>query len=41
VFDRDGITVPEQVRRSIRAWLVEKGIKVKTDRKQAVTRKRS
>ena len=40
VWDRDGITVAEQVRRAIRRWLDEKGVKVKADRKRADTRKR-
>ena len=39
--ERDGVPVPEQVRRAIRGWLEEKGIKVKSERKRAVTRKRS
>ena len=39
VWDRDGITAPEQVRRAIRAWLEQKGVKVKPERKRAVTRK--
>lgn len=41
VWDRDGIAVPEQVRRAIRQWLEQKGVVVKTDRKRAGTRKRS
>ena len=40
VWDRDGITAAEQVRRAIRAWLEQKGVKVKSERKRAVTRKR-
>lgn len=44
VYDRDGVTVPEQVRRAIRAWLDLKGIGAKTakktERKRAATRKR-
>lgn len=43
VKDRDGISESEQIRRAIRAWLEEKGIK--TEGKRAVTgtvpRKRS
>jgi hypothetical protein len=41
VKDRDGIPVSEQVRRAIRAWLTEKDIVLKADRKRAPTRKRS
>jgi Ribbon-helix-helix protein, copG family len=41
VFERDGVAVPEQVRRAIRAWLEAKGVRVKADRKRATTRKRS
>jgi hypothetical protein len=40
VFERDGVTVPEQVRRAIRAWLEAKGVMKKTERKRAGTRKR-
>jgi len=41
VRGRDGIPASEQVRRAIVLWLEGKGVKVKTDRKRAVTRKRS
>lgn len=41
VQERDGVTVPEQVRRAIRDWLEKKGVKVKTERPRAATRKRS
>ena len=42
VEERDGVTVAEQVRRAIRAWLETKGISVKrAERKRAATRKRS
>jgi len=41
VYERDGVSVPEQVRRAIRAWLGQKGIIVKAERKQVATRKRS
>jgi hypothetical protein len=41
VWERDGITTAEQVRRAIRIWLEQKGVKVKTERKRAGTRKRS
>jgi len=40
IWDRDGITAAEQVRRAIRAWLEQKGVTVKSDRKRASTRKR-
>lgn len=42
VEERDGVPVPEQVRRSIRAWLESKGIAVqkKTERKRVAARKR-
>ena len=41
VKERDGIPISEQVRRAIEAWLREKGVEVKTERKRAGTRKRS
>jgi hypothetical protein len=41
VWTRDGIAVSEQIRRAIRAWLDSKDVSVKTERKRAVTRKRS
>ena len=37
---RDGIPVSEQVRRALQAWVDSKEI-VKSERKRAVTRKRS
>ena len=33
--ERDGVPVPEQVRRAIRGWLDAKGIKVKAARRGA------
>jgi len=41
IFERDGVAVPEQVRRAIRAWLEAKGVRVKADRKREGTRQRS
>jgi hypothetical protein len=41
VWERDGIAPAEQVRRAIRSWLETKGVKVKTERKRASTRKHS
>ena len=41
IRDRDGIGVSEQVRRALKQWIAEKGVKMKTDRKRARTRKRS
>ena len=41
IRDRDGIPVAEQVRRAIRNWVDSKGVKVRAERKRAVTRKRS
>jgi ribbon-helix-helix CopG family protein len=41
IRDRDGIGVSEQVRRALKAWIAEKGVKIKTDRLRARTRKRS
>jgi hypothetical protein len=40
VQERDGVPVPEQVRRAIRVWLDTKKVMKKTERKRAVTRKR-
>lgn len=37
---RDGIPYSEQIRRALRAWLIDKGT-MKTERQRAVTRKRS
>ena len=42
VWERDGITTAEQVRRAVRAWLDQKGVSIgKPERKRAATRKRS
>ena len=41
VKTRDGIPVTEQVRRAVKMWLKEKGVKVKSNRKRGATRKRS
>jgi len=38
VKERDGIPISEQVRRALREWLEQRG--VKADRKRADTRKR-
>jgi hypothetical protein len=40
VFEHDGVAISEQVRRGIRLWLEARGV-MKTERKRAVTRKRS
>jgi hypothetical protein len=40
VWTRDGVPVPEQVRRAIRAWLESRAVLKKTERKRAATRKR-
>lgn len=37
---RDGIPVTEQLRRAIVAWLEQKGVTVKADRRRAQTRRR-
>lgn len=41
VWERDGVTVPEQVRRAIRDWLLKKGIDVKAALRRAATRRRA
>jgi hypothetical protein len=41
IRERDGISVTEQVRRSIHAWIDAKGVSVKTERKRRAGRKRS
>jgi hypothetical protein len=47
VFERDGVTPAEQVRRAIRLWLQDRGVleppppKTKTARKRAATRQRA
>ncbi len=40
VKERDGLPVTEQVRRAVIAWLETRGVKIKTERKRAATRKR-
>jgi hypothetical protein len=40
IWERDGIQPSEQVRRAIRMWAESKGVKVKADRKRAITQKR-
>lgn len=40
VKERDGLPVTEQVRRAVIAWLDARGVKVKSERKRASTRKR-
>jgi hypothetical protein len=41
IRERDGVTVPEQVRRAFRAWLEKKSLNVKAERKRLVRRQRS
>ena len=45
VWERDGVPQTEQVRRAVRAWLLERGVlaaaPAKTARKRAGTRKRA
>jgi len=40
VFERDGVSVPEQVRRAIRQWLEQRGIRIDADRNRPVRRVR-
>lgn len=40
VWERDGVQVPEQVRRAIREWLKKKGVTPQADRRRALTRRR-
>ncbi len=40
IQERDGVPVAEQARRGIAMWLDTKGV-IKSERKRAVTRKRS
>jgi antitoxin component of RelBE/YafQ-DinJ toxin-antitoxin module len=40
VCEREGVLVPEQVRRAIRTWLESKGVIKKAERKRAGTRRR-
>lgn len=40
IRERDGVLESEQIRRAIDAWLIERGVKKKTGRKRAGTRKR-
>ena len=39
VFERDGILPSEQVRRAIRAWLDEKGVLSKPERKRGARKR--
>jgi len=41
IKQRDGVLPSEQIRRALDDWFKKKGAKVKTERKQAGTRKRS
>ena len=41
IKERDGISESEQIRRAIKAWIEQKGVVVKAERKRAATRKRS
>ena len=40
VKERDGVLESEQIRRAIGAWLQQKGVIRKAERKRATTRKR-
>jgi hypothetical protein len=40
VQERDGVPVPEQVRRAIRAWLDEKGVTLKKSAPRRVSPRR-
>jgi hypothetical protein len=40
VWERDGISVAEQVRRAIRRWLEEKGVKVKAPSRRLARRRK-
>lgn len=40
IKERDGIGESEQIRRGIRLWLETKGVRAKSGRKRAATRKR-
>jgi hypothetical protein len=41
VKERDGVLESEQIRRALNEWLERKGVRKKTERPRAVTRKRS
>jgi len=41
IREKTGAPVSWQVRQAIRLWLKQQGVKLKTDRKRAATRKRS
>ena len=41
IRERDGVSVSEQVRRALKQWIAERGVKLKAERPRAVTRKRS
>jgi hypothetical protein len=41
VWERDGIGIPEQIRRAVRAWLELKGVKVKPASRRTQTRRKA
>jgi hypothetical protein len=40
IRDRDGIGVSEQVRRALKQWIAEKGVKMKPTSRRALTRRK-
>ncbi|MFN2447456.1 MAG: hypothetical protein ABR606_17960 [Vicinamibacterales bacterium] len=40
IKERDGISESEQIRRAVKAWIAQKDVTTKTERKRASTRKR-
>ena len=41
IRERDGVAVSEQVRRALKQWIAEKGVKVKSAPRRAQTRRRA
>jgi hypothetical protein len=41
IKERDGLPIAEQVRRAIRGWVADRGVKLKSDRTRVTARKRS
>ena len=41
IRERDGIGVSEQVRRALKQWIAEKGVKVKSAKRRAETRRKA
>jgi hypothetical protein len=41
IRERDGVSVSEQVRRALKLWIADRGVKLKIERKPVLARSRS